>query len=122
MVIRERKVHHGANRDRIGAVDLDRYRTLLHFAHPENSYLRLIDYRKAEKISLATRIRQRETPAAEVIRRDLFLLHLSPQPLDFAREAHDRHPFGGLDDRDEQALIAIHRYAEVDLLANYQRI
>src|SRR6202451_3354857 len=63
MVVRQRQVHHGADRERVGAVNLDHPRPLLHLAHPQDSDLRLIDNREAVEIALAPWIREREASA-----------------------------------------------------------
>src|SRR5579862_4572257 len=67
MVVRQRQVHHGADCERVGAVNLDDYRSLLHLAHPQDTDLRLIDDREAVKIALAPRIRERKTAAREIV-------------------------------------------------------
>src|SRR5262249_7270934 len=56
MVIRERQVHHGADRKRILAIRFDHHRALLDLAHAQDADLRLVDNRESEQVSLAAGI------------------------------------------------------------------
>src|SRR5208337_2651939 len=114
MVVGECEIHHGANRDRVVAVNLDDDRPLLHFAHPQDAGLWLIDDRKSVQIPLSPRIGDGKAAAREIVRADFLLGDSAAQTLDRARNSHHRHAFGGPYYRDQQAFVSIHRDAEID--------
>src|SRR5680860_1277375 len=69
VVVRQRQVHHRADRDRLAAVRVGHHdRSLDHRAGAEDAHLRLVDDRRVEQGTPAAGVGERERAAAQLVR------------------------------------------------------